>query len=174
MDLLDQIHRTTFLGSEFLTWLWQRSDVNDGRFSLDADFGDFELWFEDKLVVGSAMIDAQENHFKGGQPTTSLEAHTALRLGKLAREAKLRVVRGTQEWSFTLKGDTLSTAGVKLPAVLSKDDSEAFVERMELLEQLDEMVKGLFGQFLRLRLSDAWHSEALPALQAWVRGAKVD
>lgn len=180
MDLLDQIHRTTFLGSEFLTWLWHCSDVNEGRFDLGEALsdalggggGDFELWFEDKLVVGSAMVDAQENHFKGGQPTTSLEAHTALRLGKLAREAKVRIVRGTQEWAFTLKGDTLATAGVKVPAVLAKEESEAFIERMALLEQLDLMVKGLFGQFLHLRLSDTWQAEALPALHDWVRGSK--
>lgn len=177
MDLLDQMHRTAFLGSEFLTWLWHCSDVNEGNFDVgdvvqDAlgGGGDFELWFEDKLLMGSPTVDAQENHFKGGQPTTSLEAHTALRLGKLAREAKLRIVRGTQEWAFSLKADSLTLNGVKVPAVLAKEENEAFTERMELLEQLDWMIKALFAHFLRLRLSPQWHSDVLPALQSWARG----
>ncbi len=172
MDLLDQMHRTSFLGAEFVTWLWWQSEIRDGEFMLDKEFGDFEIWFDDKLVVGSATIDAQENHFKGGHPTTSLEARTALRLGKLAREARLRVVRGSQEWGLVLKGDTLSLGGVKVPAVLAKDDAEKFYERMELLEQLDQMIRGVFGQFLALRLSDDWESVTLPDLQAWVRGAE--
>jgi hypothetical protein len=171
MDLLDQMHRTSFLGAEFLTWLWYRSEVQEGNFALDSEFGAFELWFEDKLVVGSPAIDAQENHFKGGHPTTSQEARIALRLGKLAREAKLRVVRGNQEWMFTFKSETLATNGIKIPAVLTKEDSEKFYERMELIEQLDQMMKGLFAQFLAIRLSPKWDSDELPALQAWVRAA---
>ncbi|MCA9543879.1 MAG: hypothetical protein KC613_05795 [Myxococcales bacterium] len=170
MDLLDQMHRTAFLGAEFVTWLWWQSELRDGEFALDKEFGDFEVWFEDKLVVGSATVDAQENHFKGGHPTSSLEARTALRLGKLAREAKVRIVRGSQEWTLMLKGDSLAVAGVKIPAVLAKEDSEKFYERMELLEQLDQMVRGLFGQFLAVRLSPQWASVTLPDLQAWVRG----
>lgn len=169
MDLLDQMHRTAFLGAEFLTWLWFRSEKQEGVFALDPEFGDFEVWFEDKLVVGAPAIDAQENHFKGGHPTTSLEARTALKLGKMARDAKLRVVRGNQEWVFTFKAETLSAGGIKIPAVLTREDDEKFYERMELLEQLDQMIKGLFAQFLLLRLSPEWDKDELPAIQAWVR-----
>ena len=169
MDLLDQMHRTSFLGAEFLTWLWYLSEEREGAFALDDEFGAFELWFEDKLVVGSPSIDAQENHFKGGHPTTSLEARTALKLGKLAREAKLRVVRGNQEWLFAFKAESLACSGIKIPAVLTKEADEKFYERMELIEQLDQMMKGLFGQFLAIRLSPKWDSEALPALQTWIR-----
>ena len=178
MDLLDQIHRTAFLGPEFLSWLWYRADKTEGEFALykadgtkDTEFGPFELWFEDKLVVGSHAVDAQENSFKGGQPADSLEAHTALRLGKQAHEAKLRIVRGGQEWTFLFKALAFQVSGVKIPAVLSKEDDDRFYERMFLLEQLDQMVKGLFSQFLKRRLSPEWDAE-LTAIQAWVRGER--
>lgn len=168
MDLLDRIHRTAFLGAEFLTWLWYESEQREGVFALDGDFGEFEVWFDDKLVVGSAAINAQENLFKGGHPTSSLEAKTALRLGKLAHEAKLRVVRGAQEWTFGFKAADLSLASVRVPAVLAKEHDEKFFERMELLEQLDQMVKGLYGQFLAARLTPEWATERLPKIHAWV------
>ncbi len=172
MDLLEQMHRTSFLGAEFITWLWFRSDHDEGIFELDPEFGPFELWFEDKLVVGSATVNAQENFFKGGHPSSSLEARTALRLGKLAYEAKLRIVRGAQEWSFLFKAENLSASGTKLPAILSKEEDDRFYERMFLIEQLEQMLKGLFSVFLKLRLSPEWEAQELPAIRAWVAVAE--
>ncbi|MGK0360454.1 MAG: hypothetical protein ACI9U2_002767 [Bradymonadia bacterium] len=177
MDLLDQMHRTAFLGAEFLTWLWYRSELQEAVFVLDEKLmgaedapPSFEVWFDDKLIVGSHLVDAQENHFKGGHPTSSLEARTALRLGKLATEAKLRIVRGTQEWTLAFKAANFSLGGVKVPAVLAKEDDEKFYERMFLLEQLDQMIRGLYGQFLQVRLSEEWDTTELPSIRDWVAG----
>lgn len=174
MDLLDRMHRVAFLGPEFLTWLWFRSETGSGEFALDPEWGDFELWFEDKLVVGSVVVNAQENLFKGGHPAASLEARTALRLGKFATDAKLRIVRGAQEWVFGLKATDLVPSGIKLPAVLSKEDDDQFYERMFLLEQLDTMIKGLFGLFLKVRVSPRWLSDELPTIQRWIAGGDVE
>jgi len=174
MDLLDKMHRVAFLGPEFLTWLWFRSETGSGEFALDPEFGDFEVWFEDKLVVGSATVNAQENLFKGGHPAGSLEARTALRLGKFATEAKLRIVRGAQEWNFGLKAHDLCPNGIKIPGVLSKEDDEIFYERMYLVEMLDTMVKGLFGLFLKVRISPRWAEDELPTIQRWIAGEDVE
>lgn len=167
MDMVDLINRTQFLGPEFLTWLWYRVELQQGIFDVGGELGAFELWFDDRLVVGSATMGAQENHFKGGHPASSAEARTALRLGKMANQAKLRIVRASAEWSFVLKDD-LSVSGVKIPAVLGREDEEQLDERMMLLDQLDAMIKGLLGQFLALRTSPEWQSDELPALLAWV------
>ena len=172
MDLIDKMNRVTFLGPEFITWLWYRTETQGEVFSCPQMEGPFEIWFDDRLVVGSTMVNAQENFFKGGHPPTSLEARTALRLGKLATEARLRLVSGTKEWSFLLRGPSLEMSGVKLPGVLAKEDDDRFYERFYLLEQLDGAMKGLFGQFLKLRVSDVWEQTELPAIQAWVRGSE--
>jgi recombination associated protein RdgC len=172
MDMVDLINRTQFLGPEFLTWLWYRVELQQGIFDVGGELGAFELWFDDRLVVGSATMGAQENHFKGGHPASSAEARTALRLGKMANQAKLRIVRASAEWSFVLKDD-LSVAGVKIPAVLGREDEEQLDERVMLLDQLDAMVKGLLGQFLALRTSPEWQSDELPALLAWVASEAI-
>jgi recombination associated protein RdgC len=172
MDMVDLINRTQFLGPEFLTWLWYRVELQQGIFDVGGELGAFELWFDDRLVVGSATMGAQENHFKGGHPASSAEARTAQRRGKMANQAQLRIVRASAEWSFVLKDD-LSVAGVKIPAVLGREDEEQLDERVMLLDQLDAMVKGLLGQFLALRTSPEWQSDELPALLAWVASEAI-
>jgi hypothetical protein len=97
-----------------------------------------------------------------------------LRLGKFATDAKLRIVRGAQEWVFGLKATDLVPSGIKLPAVLSKEDDDQFYERMFLLEQLDTMIKGLFGLFLKVRVSPRWMSDELPTIQRWIAGGDVE
>ena len=168
MSLLDRIQRCTFIGPEFLTWLWYRCEKQDGIFDLGLAGGPFEIWFDDRLTVGSNLVDAQENLFKGGHPTSSLEARSALRLGKQATEARLRMVRGAQEWTFTFKAIDLSISGLKLPTVLSKEDDDRFYERMYLLEQLEAIIKGLFVAFIRLRVNPNWGRNELKYIQEWV------
>jgi len=170
MDLLTRMNRVAFLGPEFLSWLWYRTETKGPEFSVSGIEGAIEIWFDDRLIVGSTLVNAQENHFKGGHPTTSLEARSALRLGKLATEARIRIVHGSREWSFVLKGADLSLNGVKIPSVLSKDDEERLYERLYLLEELDRMVFGIFGQFLKLRGSEDWVQNELPAIRRWVGG----
>ena len=170
MDLVDKIHRAERFGAEFLTWLWFASE-DDPVLPIDPTFGEVEVYFEERLVVGSTEVNAQENFFKGGQPTTSAEARAALRLGKQAYEAKLRIIRGAQEWSFVLKARPFGISSVRIPAVLAKESDERFAERMMLLEQLEHMLEALVGRFLRLRLSDTWTAEQLPSIRRWVGGS---
>ncbi len=173
MDLLSKMNQVAFLGPEFLTWLWFRTETGGESFSLEGMDEPMEVWFDDRLVVGSTLVNAQENHFKGGHPPTSLEARSALRLGKLATQARIRFVVGSREWSFILKASELTCGGVRIPAVLSKDDDERFYERMYLLEELDTMLTGLFGQFLKLRASERWTQHELPTVQEWVAKVQV-
>ena len=48
MQLFEKVKDNEFLGREFLVWLWFRSDVREGRFSL-GEAGDAEL--QPALVV---------------------------------------------------------------------------------------------------------------------------
>ena len=131
---------------------------------------DLEAWRElpDVVRCEAEFDDARAKVLAAafGMPLDAA-ARTALRLGKMANQAKLRIVRASAEWSFVLKDD-LSVAGVKIPAVLGREDDEQLDERVLLLDQLDAMVKGLLGQFLALRTSPEWQSDELPALLAWV------
>ena len=168
MDFVERVQRTQFLGVEFLTWIWYQEELNEGLFDLGGELGEIEVWFEDKLTMGSTALDEQQDVFKGGRPSTSPEARSALKLGKLAQNARLRLVQGEQEWQFTLKADPLSLSGIKLPEVLAKDPNAHFFERMFLLEHLDRLFKALYKLFLEVRLTPEWTQVILPEIQTWV------
>ena len=168
MDFVERVQRTQFLGIEFLTWLWYQEELNDGLFKLGGEIGDIEVWFEDKLTMGSTALDEQQDVFKGGRPSTSPEARSALKLGKMAQSARIRIIHGEQEWELTLKAEPLCMSAIKLPEVLAKETHAHFFERMFLLEHLDRLFKTLYQSFLELRLSAEWTQTILPNLQTWV------
>lgn len=170
-DRVQLIAEKAFLGTEFLTWLWYRSHQNDGRFEVPGLEGDLPLfvYMEDRLALDNLVADGgQADAFKGGSPAESPEAHTALRLGKKASEARLRISWGDRDWICSLKGRSLDLSGIKLPAQLQKAEDDKFYERMELLEDLDVIVTGLYQDFLNTRLGSGWDAE-LKAIQEWVK-----
>ena len=173
MDLIEKINRTAFLGSEFLTYLWFVSETSESHYRIDDETDPFDIFFDDRLTVGGAQVNAQENLFRGGHPTSSLEAHAALRLGELATEARVRLVRGAQEWAFVLKAGDLAISALQVPAVLSKNDEDRFYERMYLVEELEKMLNHIYRTFLEAKLSDSWRNDLLPEIRAWVGKAQA-
>ena len=166
MDLLDRIERSHFLGREFLVWLWFESERREGVVPLPGGEA-CELWLEDQLTLVSEGLEKAESKLKASAPSTTPEAKEALRQGKLPTKAKLRIERGPQSWSFLFDADTLGVARVKIPAQITEEGDEKFYERMQLVEELEGMIGGLYERFLALRTSDAWPREA-DALRAWV------
>ena len=166
MDRVELIASRAFLGTEFLTWLWFRSERDRGSFRVGETA--VRVWFEDRLSLESLVADSQEDSFKGGSPSTSPEARMALRNGKKVSQARLGVAKGEREWRVTVKGRTLDLSSIKLPALLTKAEDDRFAERMALIEELDDLVDGLYLQFLDLRLGDTWPQE-LAEIREWVR-----
>ncbi len=173
MDLSDRIKRAEFLGAEFITWLWYREEAQAGIFDLGGDLGQVEVTFEDRLTMSSTALDDQEDSFKGGRPSSSIEAKMALRLGKLARQAKIRVTQGEQEWIFTLREAPLMMSAIKLPEIMTKGGQTQFFERMFLLEHLDRLYKALYQRYLEERLSERWRGDILPEINRWVALGEV-
>jgi hypothetical protein len=167
MDLIDLINSRSFLGSEYLMWLWFKAECFDGLFDLP-EHGRIELAFDDQLTLEAYLAETERNMFRGGAPAYSPEAKTALREGKRVQAAKLRIIKEGREWTVKLKAETLGFSGVKIPSLLSKHEEEQFYERMYLLDELEEILDALYREFIDIRLSHAWHDAMLPAIQDWV------
>ena len=167
MDLIDLIETKRFLGAEFMMWLWFKSECYESLFD-NRDHGTLELWFDDKLTLEAYLAETERNDFKGGAPAHSPEAKTALRQGKRVAKAKMGIIKEGREWTFTLKSDSLDVSGVKLPALLSREEDEQFYERMYLLEELEDIIASLYKEFLIIRLSSVWSDAMLPAMRTWV------
>ena len=167
MDLVDKIERSRFLGREFLVWLWYESERLEGVLPLPG--GDAcELWLEEQLTLVAGGSEKAESKLKAGAPSATPEAKEALRQGKLPTKAKMRIRRGPQSWGFLFDADTLGVAGVKVPAQITEDTDEKFYERMQLVEELEAMIGGLYERFLSVRTTEAWAQESA-AVRAWVR-----
>jgi hypothetical protein len=170
-DYLDRMSRASHLGAAFILWLWWRSDVQGGVFDAGGELGAFELWFDDKLVMGSPTVNAQTDTFRGGHPATSAEAREALRLGKLPIQAKVGIVRASQRWDATLRASDLAVDSLKVPAVLSRESDEELCEAMLLTEQAEAMLDGLYAAFLRDRMGAGWPGMVSDLLE-WIRAEK--
>ena len=173
MDLVDRIETTRFLGGEFVLWLWFSRDVLDGLIEIPGR-GTVEVALESALTLVDPLAEKERVGIRGFDPLGSLEAEHALLRGKLPRKVALRLGFEQNEWIATLDAASFALSGVKLPALLSEGEEEHFHERMRLLEQLHDLVQGLFRFFLSVRLSPQWPDVLLPEMRRWLHGEVMD
>ncbi len=166
MDLVDRLASTGFLGREFLTWLWYRSDLQEGLFAL-GDAAPIELFLTDRIALAAAGQGAEKVSVKAEDPGLTPEARVALRQGKKVEKACIRIVRGQREWVANVAGDSLAVAGAKIPVLLTREEDEKLRERLALIDELDGMLSGLFRLFLDVRVGPGWQAERA-AMQAWL------
>jgi hypothetical protein len=173
MDLVDRIETTRFLGGEFVLWLWFSRDVLDGLIEIPGR-GTVEVALESALTLVDPLAEKERVGIRGFDPLGSLEAEQALLRGKLPRKVALRLGFEQNEWIATLDAASFALSGVKLPALLSEGEEEHFHERMRLLEQLHDLVQGLYRHFLSVRLSPQWQDTLLPEMRRWLHGEVMD
>lgn len=170
MDLVDRLASTSFLGKEFLTWLWFKSDIQEGLITVGDGGPAAELWYCDSIMISGAGQGAEKVTVRCEDPSLSPEARMALRQGKKVEKARIRIVRGQREWTVSIAGETLALASIKIPALLTREEDDKLRERLDLLDQLDAMVAALFSGFLTLRTDrEQWEQERL-ALRDWIAG----
>lgn len=167
MDLVDLIARTRFLGREFLVWLWFESETFDGRFELPR-IGAFQLWLESSITLEREHQGREQSKLIGAAPSTTSEAHEALRLGKLPTQARFHLEIDGRGYGAVLHGDTLALSAVTLPQLIQREEDERFHERMALLQEVEEVRDALYATFLALRFGSDWDSAVLPRLQDWI------
>lgn len=178
MDLVDLIAEKRFVGQEFLTWLWWKSEERGGVVALPGD-GDVVVVFEKHMLLEYGEGDSNESLICRGLQTELQEARTGLVMGKKLEQARIQLAYNDYEWNFTLAAALMEFRNVKLPKTGgdaengdSREDREGMVlERIYLFEELVKIVLELFRAFLRLRVSDQWREELLK-VREWVLKAE--
>lgn len=164
--------RYTYLGREFLTWLWFATERDNGRVEVEGQ-GAVGVEFCDRLTLGSDGEDAETSVVKAMAPLETEEARTSLRSGKKVDQAFLKLMVGEREYQLTLLAANYTFCNVKLPSTLGSDDSQVARERLFLLNELESIVDGLYLTFMLLRRDpEAW-ATVRDEMGAWVRQAKV-
>jgi len=165
MKEIQVIEQGRFLGEEFLLWLWMKGLVDGG---LSGHEGDLSCCFvDDSVLLATERGDVKEVSLRKGIPAGGRGALEAPSRGMRPARAKLRLLSGDLEWTFTLNAATLDLQALKLPPTSSKEPAARMADRLFLMEEGSNHVERRFSAFLRARAGDA------PAMQArmqdWVR-----
>ncbi|MBM4289643.1 MAG: hypothetical protein FJ135_16140 [Deltaproteobacteria bacterium] len=172
-DLVELLFAYRFLGREFLTWLWFRSeDAEEGRIAIKGRDA-VTLTVGDKMVLETGDGEHRETLMLQGTRSEHREARLGLLQGKLPEEMHLKLAQGEDEWQLSLKATTLEIKGLKRKnnpgPQEDEDDREAFFfDQMYQMEAVSSIIDGLFREFLEIRLSPAWDQEEMPRLHDWL------
>ncbi len=159
MGLLEQIEQKAFLGTEFLTWLWARSEMDEGPIEIEGDES-IEVEFLKTMTFEAQYGEATVQSLKGEAPGAAAEARAAVLEGKTVKRAKIKVVQSEMEWTFSLRGDTFDFGSIAIPAPKGLPFDEGTGLRLDALERLFALMNTLFETFLALRLDeDRWADE---------------
>ena len=180
MDLVDLIVEKRFLGQEFLTWLWWKSEERGGSVDLPGE-GDITVVFEKHMLLESGEGESMEKIVCTGLQAELQEARTGLRMGKKLEQARIILGHRDYEYSFTLAAALMEFRNVRLPKTEATENDKSdnpeevegmILERVYLFEELIKLVNGLFKMFLNVRLNEEWREE-LQKIKSWVAKSDV-
>jgi len=180
MDLVDLIAEKRFLGQEFLTWLWWKSEERGGTIALPA-IGDVTVVFEKHMLLEFGEGESSEKIICSGLQAELQEARTGLQMGKKLEQARIVLGHNSYEYSFTLAAALMEFRNVRLPKTESTENDRGdnpeevegiILERIFLFEELTRLVNVIFLEFLQVRLGENWRDELIK-VRAWIHKAGV-
>jgi hypothetical protein len=173
MESVEKVEAAQFLGQEFLTWLWWRSEQTNGKMSVDGIGEPFDLFLEAPVRLVSDYGEATVVALTGGTPLDSPEARQAAREGKKLERARVRIIAKNQTYTFALDASSLAVSGLKLPVPPNVAANEMIHARMEILEEFDQFFAQLFDAFLTIRLDAKRWSGERRQIADWVRAVEA-
>lgn len=174
MDLVDIISTKRFLGQEFLTWLWYKSEERGGTVLLPGT-GDIQVVFEKHMLLESGEGESFEKLICKGLQTELQEARTGLLMGKKLEQARIYLAKGDYEWRLTLSATLFEYRNVSLPKTVEAGDEDSgpvaweakVLERIGMSEEVIHTIDELFRLFLKIRISSDWNRERA-RLMDWI------
>lgn len=178
MDLVDIIAEKRFLGQEFLTWLWFKSEEMDGVVEFDdgeANVIEAIIAFEKLMLLEAGEGENQEQVTCKGMRAELNEARTGLQMGKKLEQARIHLVVGEYEWHMTIKASRMEFRSMKFPKVMKPADDDrdevagALLDIVGVINGACSVIDDIFKRFVAIRISDVWPVELL-RMNAWVQG----
>ncbi|MDD3473740.1 MAG: hypothetical protein PHS86_13245 [Syntrophaceae bacterium] len=173
MDFLDILREKAFLGREFLTWLWFKSDQTGGIIEIPGK-KPIQVIFLDRMTLDLSDVETPQTVSIKGEYSELREGLAALREGKKIEEARISLKGDENEFTMVLKGTWLSFGSFKTPAILPSDERDAdleaegnFLEKISLVEEGMSLVDDLFKYFVKSRISEAWELAEVPSMKKW-------
>lgn len=174
---LETITRLTetkgFVGKEFLTWLWFFAETGNQALHIEEDKRSlaFNFWIDDRLILQPADGSTHVHMMRGGNPSYSHEAATALFSGKIVKELKIGLqIDSVGEYTAVLSHQDLNPRSLQLPVVdfeIAEEGSSAVLMRVEQTQLFLKALDALFEEFMSRRLKKEWEQVDLKRMQEW-------
>ncbi len=164
----------SFLGQEFLTWLWYTVEAKRGEFTLaglPSRDKQVEIWIDNKITLESSQSMANKHLLRGGQPGSSPEATTALRCGKYVTEIAIGLAHDELECSFVLNSKDLNPKALGFPNIKPSPEHETIdliTSRIRAIETVTDVLDQLFLQFIDARTDQDWETKGLDDIRGWI------
>ena len=125
-----------------------------------------------------------ENRWSNGVETITIkgdsagleEAKLALSKGAAVTDINLIYKSGDLQWHFSLKGESLSFSGLKLPETGSIEESDELeatvIDKIYLYEKPFTFIDQLYRLFVQLRLSNRW-KQTVSEMKKWVQNTSI-
>jgi hypothetical protein len=166
MGVLELIQQKAFIGKEFLTWLWFRSErdkeIKVGRGN------PIDIEILGPILLDAQYGDARASMLKGDSPATAPEAGTALLEGKKLKKAKMKWVREDVEWIFSMDGETFNISGLGIPNPGKLPFEDLMTMRVDMVLEFEQALQDLLETFMELRLDEKPWAQELKEIQKWV------
>jgi recombination associated protein RdgC len=156
----------TYLGRELLTWLLWRSESTEPVIELDG--AGVTVVFVGRLTLRGIAGDVTELVARGALAPYSAQVRRALDAGLLVHQARVRLEHAERVYEATLDAEFLDVRAAKLPELLTEEEDDRLLERLELAERLSAIVDALTGAFLDVRTSRTWRKR-VATLKTWMR-----
>jgi hypothetical protein len=160
-----------FLGREFLTWLLCHADAENGDGLIPGNelCDSFRVMVGERILLKALGDGSVEMAARGAAPAQTADVRYCLTGGLTVREASLLFAREDRIWIASVRAEGFDMRGVKLPALLSDEDTERAHERLELIDELNQCLRAAFNRFLYVRLTPDWQQTTVPAMRAWLK-----
>jgi len=161
----------TFLGEEWLTWLWCRAESGDATFDLGGGRS-VGIAIDAPLLLRAPQEDEAgrrpEQALRNGRPLGGAEAAAALRAGKRLVRARLIVAEGGREWTATFDAETFSLRSVRVPESEEEESADRANDHVAAFQDLVLAIDGVYREFLLERLAPDLRKKSVLKMRRWV------
>lgn len=162
-----------FLGYEFLTWLWYRTDTGRSVIKLEDERAG-NIYLGDRLAL-SFPLEGGERVVCTTKTHRLDEARTAISKGKKLEEAQWLLQVEDREYSFTIDTSLWTIKSLKpsrSQPTRGEDADTVFFDRIFFTEEVRLFIGKLYSEFLNLRFTSIWQDDILAAMDQWVQSFK--
>lgn len=172
MDLLLLAEReNVLLGQDFLTWLWYKTETENGEFTSSEGLH-YTLFMDQKIAVEGGEGETLETATVSGPGGEMSEARTGLRTGKKVTKALLSFELDGDPYQMTLSAKDFGITGFKTPKIDKADQDDdpdgLFLEKIYMLERCLTLLDEVFVKFIKLRVTEEWKDE-VAKFRHWLR-----